>query len=376
MLLEGEWMKNRQSWLRVHRWLGLLVALLVTVQGITGVAMVFRDEIEPIVHPELRIGGGGARLSMQQLFETVQGAHPDAVVSRAEIPEASDQAVLFKLKRNSDKAPILTAIDPFSGRIVRDGGLSTWPVEWLFVVHEQLLAGAAGEYIVGFEGLALLVMAASGLWFWWPGRARLSKGFRVVLGSGNDIKWRTLHRAAGAVAAPLLVLTALTGVLIVWKEPLRSVLGAEGKPTPVVAEQTDRALVPLDELVAKARADFGGTPLRQIRFSSGGRVVAVYLDSDRSIRADGTAQYYFDAYDGSLLATYIAGEQSAASEGVDWLYTVHTGLWGGWPTRLLLLAGGIILVGLSLSGPWLWYSRRSRRKAPRPARGTAVKPGN
>src|SRR3546814_6049857 len=92
---------------------------------------------------------------------------------------------------------------------------------------------------------------------------------------------------------------------------------------------------------------------------------AVYLDSDRSIRPDGTAQYYFNGYDGALLATYIAGEQSTASELIDWIYTVHTGLWGGWFGRLLLLAGGITLVGLGLTGPWLWYSRRSRQRASR-----------
>src|SRR3546814_7144468 len=60
------------------------------------------------------------------------------------------------------------------------------------------------------------------------------------------------------------------------------IFGAAGKPTPAVAEQAGRPLAPLDDLVARARADFGGTPLRQIRFSNGGRVVAVYLDSDRS----------------------------------------------------------------------------------------------
>src|SRR3546814_11725386 len=76
--------------------------------------------------------------------------------------------------------------------------------------------------------------------------------------------------------------------------------------------------------------EFGGTPLPHIGFSSGGRVVSVYLDSNRSIRPDGTAQYYFNGYDGALLATYIAGEQSTPSELIDWIYTVHTGLWGGW----------------------------------------------
>src|SRR3546814_3821392 len=51
-------------------------------------------------------------------------SHPDAAITRAEIPRSSSQAVLFKLKRRADQAPILAAIDPYRGRIVRDGGLS------------------------------------------------------------------------------------------------------------------------------------------------------------------------------------------------------------------------------------------------------------
>ncbi len=358
-------MKNRQALLKIHRWLGLALALLLVIQGGTGIAMVFRDEIEPVVHPELRVASASERLSMQHMFDTVQAAHPDASITRAEIPQSADQAVLFKLKRRADQAPILTAIDPYRGGIVRDGDLSAWPVEWLFVVHEQLLAGPVGEYVIGFEGIVLFVMSATGLWFWWPGRKRFKSGFRVVWRGNTDLRWRTLHRAAGAAAGPILLVTALTGVLMVWKEPLRDLIGAAGKPTPAVAEQAGRPLAPLDDLVARARVDFGGTPLRQIRFSSGGRVVAVYLDSDRSIRPDGTAQYYFNGYDGALLATYIAGVQSTPSELIDWIYTVHTGLWGGWFGRLLLLAGGVVLVGLALTGPWLWYSRRLRRKPSR-----------
>src|SRR3546814_3060306 len=87
----------------------------------------------------------------------------DAAITRAEIPRSSSQAVLFKLKRRADQAPILAAIDPYRGRIVRDGGLSAWPVEWLFVVHEQLLSGPAGEYIIGIEGIVLFAMSATGL---------------------------------------------------------------------------------------------------------------------------------------------------------------------------------------------------------------------
>src|SRR3546814_6878036 len=65
-------MKNRQALLTIHRWLGLALALLLVVQGGTGIAMVFRDEIEPVLHSELRVAPGPVRLSMQRLFDTVE----------------------------------------------------------------------------------------------------------------------------------------------------------------------------------------------------------------------------------------------------------------------------------------------------------------
>jgi uncharacterized iron-regulated membrane protein len=132
-----------------------------------------------------------------------------------------------------------------------------------------------------------------------------------------------------------------------------------------VAERKGAAMVPVDVLVAKAQAAYGNTPLRQLRFSSGGRVVAVYLDGARTIRADGTSQVYFNRYDGSELGHYVAGTLPATSEFIDWLYTVHTGLWGGTITQLLMVLSGLTVFGMAASGLWLWFSRTARRRAAR-----------
>ena len=54
--------------------------------------MAFRDELEPIVHPDLLLSPSPQRVPMQSLFDTVQARHPDAFIARAEIPERPDQA--------------------------------------------------------------------------------------------------------------------------------------------------------------------------------------------------------------------------------------------------------------------------------------------
>jgi len=317
---------RKPTYLKLHRWLGLMVGLFLMIQGLTGAVMAFRDALEPVVVPSLIVPERPARLPVQALLDAFHRAHPDADLTRAEFPDAANQAVIFK--STIKKARWLTAVDPFDGRVVHDGTMTAWPLEFIFNIHEQLLSGPVGETLIGIEGLSLLFLAIMGIGYWWPGRKRLKQGFRVKLDGSADLRWRTLHRAVGGGAA----------------------------------------MVPIDPLIARAKAVYGDTPFRQLRFSSGGRVVAVFLDSNRTIRADGTNQVYFNRYDGSELAHYIAGTQSGGAEFLDWVYTVHTGLWGGAVTQAIMLVTGLTLFGMALSGLWLWFTRTRRERARKAAR--------
>ncbi len=351
--------------LKLHRWVGLTLAVLLTIQGLSGMSLVFRDEIDRVIHPALVVEPAATRVPVQALMDAVEARHPGVPVSRAEFPVWDDGAVLFKLTAK-DGTRWLTAVDPYRGTIVRDGSLAAWPGEWMFLIHDSLLAGPFGETIVGIEGLGLLFLALTGPIVWWPGRKRLKQGFKVITGRGADLKWRTLHRAAGASIAVVLMMSATTGVLMVWKPEFRDVLRiatpVTDKPAPKVGERPGAAMVPLDRLVAKARAEYGATPLRQIRFSSEGRVAAIFLESDLTVRAEGAKQIYYNRYDGSDVGHYVSGALPVGTEIVDWLITLHTGMFGGTATRLLMVIAGLALAGLSASGLWLWYSRTSRQR--------------
>jgi len=235
-----------------------------------------------------------------------------------------------------------------------------------------LLSGPVGETLIGIEGLSLLFLVIVGLSFWWPGRKRLKQGFRLKLDGSADLRWRTLHRAVGGGVGIILLMSATTGVLMVWKEQVRGgmnlVARTESRPAPKVAKIDGAAMVAMDPLIARAKATYGDTPFRQLRFSSGGRVVAVFLDSNRTIRADGTTQVYYNRYDGTELAHYVAGTQSGGAEFLDWLYTVHTGLWGGTVTQAIMMLAGLTLFGMAFSGLWLWYTRTRRERARKAAR--------
>ena len=355
-------MISRKTLLSLHRWVGLALAALLLVQGLTGVALVFRDELESIVHPELNVAAGGERLSLERLVEAARAARPDAVLQRTK--EMEDGAVLFRFAE--DGHAYLLAMDPYRGTILHQGGPTAWPGQWLFELHHTLLSGDLGETIVGIEGLALLFIAVTGPIVWWPGRKRLASGFRIVRGAGADRLLRSLHRSAGAALAVMIVVSATTGAVMVFKERIRPLFADAyvPKPSPPVDARPGSARVPVDRLIGQARMDYGPTELVEVRFQGkDAQTVVVYLRDESSLRENAAKQIYFNAYDGVEIGHYVPSALPAGNSFIDWQFPIHTGRAGSLVGRLLILAGGIGIVFFTISGVWLWLSSRRQRKA-------------
>ena len=354
-------MNSRKTLLRLHRWVGLALGALLLIQGLTGATLVFRDELEALIHPELNVASGEQRLPLQRLVETARGARPEAVLQRVEAAEGG--ALLFRFVE--DETPYLMALDPVDGRILRQGPLAAWPGEWIFHLHHYLLSGDVGEWIVGIEGFALLFLAITGPIVWWP--KRLASGFRIVRGAGADRLMRSLHRAAGAALAILVLTSAATGTMMIFKEQIRPLFGASGYvPKPSVkieAQPAGSPRIPVDRLIAQAQRDYGPTPLVETRFQGkDAQVVVVYLRDENSLRENASKQIYFNAYDGTEVGHYVPAALPWGNSFIDWLFPIHTGRAVGLVGRILILLGGIGLVFFTVSGVWLWLSSRRQQR--------------
>jgi uncharacterized iron-regulated membrane protein len=357
---------TRKTLLSLHRWVGLALGALLLVQALTGTAMVFRDEIEPVIHPGLQVERGGERLPLQQLVDTVRATRPGATLQRFEWMKGGG-AVLFRLL-DEEGEPLLMALDPHTGAILREGGLAAWPTEWMFHLHDQLLSGKAGEWIIGIAGLGLIFIAVTGPIVWWPGRKRLKSGFRVIRGAGADRLLRSLHRAAGAALALFILVSATTGVTMIFKANFQPLLvRAEAyvpKPAVKIAPRPDASRVPVDALIAKARRDYGPSELMEVRFQGeDSQVVLVYLRDDASARENASKQIYFNAYDAREVGHYVPSALPSGNSFIDWQFPIHTGRQAGVIGRLLILSGGLGLIFFTTSGLWLWLSSRRQRKA-------------
>ncbi len=357
-------MINRATLLKLHRWVGLAVALLLCVQGLTGTLLVFREEIEHLLHPELAVVPAATAVPVQQLVDTVRNAAPEATLQRIRFAEGAAAAMF--VMRGAAGRPYLVAVDPWRGEILRQGGYERWPTELLFRIHDELLSGRSGEIVVSIEGMALAFLVIAGFILWWPGRRRLKSGFRVITGQGADRAVRTTHRALGGAVAVVLLMSGLTGALLIHRTALQSVLPMVPRPKFVVAQVAGHPLTSIDAMLASARREHGPLPLRELRFSgSEGQVVAFYFQDLSSLRPNATRQYFYNAYDGSELGRYEPANLPALNTAYDWLFTIHTGRAARLPGRFVVLIGGLSLVFFVTSGFWLWLSARKQRRARR-----------
>jgi uncharacterized iron-regulated membrane protein len=265
------------------------------------------------------------------------------------------------------------AVDPGAARVLRQGPLGAWPVEWLYQVHMNLLSDEVGERVVGFTGLAILFMAITGPFVWWPGAGRIRRSLAVKLDADLHRGARDLHRLGGVLAAPVLLVSATTGVLMAWQPWLAPAVNAiapvEASPAPKPRPGPCAQPHSLDDAVAAAAQRHPGQTIKSVRFpGKGGKVVAVYFRALGTGNGRATDHVWVDACSATVLKEKDALTEPAGSQFFNGLLWIHTGQWLGLLGRILVLLAAALVAGLGTTGLIQWAAREARVRKNRAAR--------
>lgn len=211
-------MRLRGLWLSVHKWIGILLAILIIPISLTGSALVWHDWLDEQINPRrYAVKGGGPALPPSAYAEaarTVLG--PGERVAQIRYPEDGPGPVLVTAARPPQPGaarPVRTHVwlGPADGRVLDTAASNGGLVQVMHVLHGSLMVPGWGRTIVGWVGVFMFVSCLTGLWLWWP----------VTGGVRRGLRWRrrnsanaNLHHQMGFWILVPLAMLSFTGFWI------------------------------------------------------------------------------------------------------------------------------------------------------------------
>lgn len=335
-------MKFAYQW---HRRVGWVLAPLLALSASSGAVLLWLQPlpVDPAGTPPVHAWAQALDLGVAELARQ----HPGAQVESVTLPREADAPIRVHLRSAAGDSG-WADIDASRGTVhalrPQGGDARTR----LFELHEHLLLGNVGPWVLRAVALGALVLVAMGLRIWW----------RVRLLPARS-PWRRWHRRIGPVAILPLAMMLATGFVLRSPELARGTLTAlSGEAvTPALAAASTGDPVqatPGQALAAAAAAVPEARPTRI--YAPQGGVLRVRLRSSEW-NPFGLTYVHLSAADASVLRVVRAGEQPLSVRYLDVVYPLHTGWLPGHANRTVALAMrtlwtlfALSLVALAVSG--------------------------
>ena len=370
----------RQTMLRkvafqVHLWVGLGLGSYMVLMSLTGITMVFDDEIVAMAHPEwvyVKDRGDGKGV-MKALMASMKATFPDHKIFRIYAPSARRDTYAVLAERNGS---FVTAfVHPATGAVV---GTKQVPNFMRLVrgLHANLLGAGTGRRVNCTIALVVLLLPITGVIIWWPGIKRWWSALVVTRRSAPAFA-RSLHGAVGVWTFAFIAMFASTGALYYYGPAFYRALAIVSMRTSQPSPHSDPTLAgtrprpDIDQLIARAQEPPPSLPLHAVSPPSSDKSPwQIQLGPERNVLgadlwtwdSTGYRHVYFDQYSGDLLAQWDVTNPTLADHLQKWAVPLHRGNFDGTLAKGLWALVGFAPTLLFILALWMWWRRVVRRK--------------
>lgn len=363
--------RRGRRWLWVHGWLGVLAALPLVVQGLTGALLGYERELRNGLG-DGAVEAGERRLGWGELEQEIEAQLPAGAATMLLYVSDPREPVWIRWQADDETSSSYLA-NPYTGELLRESTGWHRVFEGILLVHRQLGAGRLGQVIMGTSALGLAVLVISGWVVQWQRTRRTGRFFGAGWRRWSGLRsWMVgLHGVAGVWLSPLLLVLALTGP--VWTfASYRAVIGWLTQSEAAYG-QTAAALEPGEAALDRQRIFAAAAALDEehgVDRATAARLVFPTV-SGQAVRYEWAAadaphenfrsRHLLHPSTGAILETYLLSDYTRAETAVRWAYPLHIGRWGGELTRLLTVLAALSLPLLAGSGLWLFWKRNFKR---------------
>jgi len=337
---------------------------------VTGLPLIFHDEIDDLLHEEVRpaaVPDGTPQASLDLAVANVLAKFPGQVVHFFVWNRDDPNAFSLSINRSFDA-------DPSTNRFVRvdahtaaylDAPDVTGRFTYIMLkLHTDMFAGLPGKLFLGLMGILFCVAIISGIVVYAPSMRKLKFG-TYRQDRPRIVRWLDVHNLAGILVVVWTLVVGFTGVINTWADLVIKIwqfgqlaemtAQYKDKPPPASYASLDVAV----ETVRRAEPDmkpafvaFPGSI-----FSSRNHY-AIFMRGDSPLTSRLLKPALVDVETGQLtdrraLPWYVATLLLSQP--------LHFGDYGGMPLKVAWAALDLITIAVLCTGLYLWLRRRKAR---------------
>lgn len=340
---------------QLHLWFGLTVGIHLLIMGLSGSALVFREEWNAALEPAIQkheavLPEQVAAKGSETLERDLPGFRPRMLVF------SDGQRPVRMIVQKAGAPAFHVFLDPLTGKVLGRGPEVSLP-DRVADFHHNLLIGRTGRVINGILAIVLLLLIATGLLLWATQPRPISR--RLTVRWSNQRRGIfDLHTAVGFWLSPFLALIAFSAVYFAWHDAVGAFLNAvtfskPGPAPPKVVARDGRAT--LVSIAAAAKQAMPEGKLSYIRMPEKvGEPVVVRVKHTDEWRSNGSSHVYLHPSDASVLLVDRTAIQPLGTRIVRNLAPLHFGEVGGRLTQVIWVLLGLTPGTLFLTGLFIW----------------------
>jgi uncharacterized iron-regulated membrane protein len=347
----------RKYLLLIHLTVAMIAGVFLIILGGTGGIMAFETELDRLFNSKLfHIAPGTSPLPIAAIQATLATTYPKDHFSYLAIPTSPDETYAVQAHGRQ------IFINGYTGEVVGTRQLPT-VLNQIHTLHLSLFLGRNGGIMMGIATLLLILLIATGLVLWWPG-----KRIAIALHASPARVIADSHHAAGIVSAAFLLVLAITGAAITWNDSWAPwafrVLGTappvRDLPSTVIA---GAHAISAEEAIAVARRELPGAVPFALSLPAMAGSYHIALRFPEDLTPGGRSWVNVDQYSGATLSVTSSRDPIAVTGLVNLNRAVHTGDVFGLPSKVVASCASLVLALQTMSGWHMWWRKRQARRA-------------
>ncbi len=223
--------RTLRAWAWVHKWTSLVCTVFLLVICLTGLPLIFHDEIGDWLDddpPYVTLPADTPMANLDRMVAEGVRRHPGEIVTSLFVDDDEPQVLVFMAPswQAFDDTPSSRhwlKFDARTGALLREsdppGKKHLGFLELMLGLHMDLFTGLPGALFLGGMGLLFVAATISGVVLYAPFMRRLRFG-TIRTNRSPRLKWLDVHNLLGAVVLGWMLVVGFTGVFNELSTPL------------------------------------------------------------------------------------------------------------------------------------------------------------